>query len=256
MSDLPLLPVRVLHSEPALGKVRALVATSDGPLWAGGDAGMVVEYGFEGLPLRRFHAHKGGVTCLAIAKGKLLSGGNDGHVVVWSTETLACLAGFPAPGKRVHAVRVDAVRGTVWALGRNGHSRVWRLAGAPVAIHEDRIPTRDILDEAGAVDMGGLSLRAVRDRVEAWTRQGMAWDVALAGIDRATAIAGTGKAMWVAGRGPQRSGLLARVPLADPTQVTCWRLPYAVACLTFWRGEGTVYAGGNGRLFAIDLPAW
>lgn len=211
----PLLPVRVLHSEPALGKIRALVATSEGPLWAGGDAGMVVEYGFEGLPLRRFHAHKGGVTCLAVAKGKLLSGGNDGHVRIWSTETLACLSQLPMRGKRIGEIHVDVVQGVGWAIARNGSIAMWRLDGEPVPIYHPP----------------GTGPYAAPP-----------------------AMAGMGDVTCLAGRDGNRSGLLLRWSASSPEKEGTWRLPYAVACLTFWRGEGTLYAGGNGRLFAIDLP--
>ena len=217
-ADIPLLPVRILHSEPSLGKIRALAVTSDGPLWAGCDAGMVIEYGFEGLPLRRFHAHKGGVRCLAIAKGVLVSGGNDGHVRIWSTETLACLSQLPMRGKRIDTIRVDVDRGTVWARARSGSAAKWSLDGEPVSSCDCR----------GAEQTQGF--------------------------EQASAMVRVGDVAWVAGLDANRSVLLTRQVGDDPTQTRSWRLPYAAACLTIWRGEGTLYAGGNGRLFAIDLP--
>ncbi|MEK7867419.1 MAG: hypothetical protein AAB434_12120 [Planctomycetota bacterium] len=229
MSDDPLLPVRVLHSEPALGKIRALAVTGDGPLWAGADSGMVVEFDFEGVPLRRFHAHKGGVTCLAIAKGVLVSGGNDGHVRIWSTESLACLSQLSTQARRIGRVRLDMDQGVVWALARNGSFAQWRLNGEPLLS----------VDCEGAAQDHWRVMDGIADLL----------------LDSGSAVARTGDVTWIAGRDANRAGVLTRRTNSISEEAQSWRLPYAVACLTPWKGEGTLYAGGNGRLFAIDLPA-
>lgn len=189
-----------------------------GSLWAGADSGVVVEFAYEGLALRRFHAHKGGVTCLAISGGLLVTGGNDGHVRVWSREALDCRSQLAAPGRRVRALLVDETE--IRVLATNGKAMAWRLDGTPLARGED------------------------------WPD---ATSSPPAGFDAVSAVVQGERATWIAGRGAQRAGLLARVELAGLAQT--WRLPYSAACLAFWGDERTLYAGGNGRVFAIELPA-
>jgi hypothetical protein len=182
---------------------------------------VIVEFAFEGLELRRFHAHKGGVTCLAMAKGELITGGCDGHVRIWSRETLDCRAQLVAPGNRVRSLIVDDDEKEIWAGSTNDKTLAWRLDGTPFARAEGLTDARPVAPD---------------------------------GFDEVSAFVEGKRLTWIAGRGAQRAGLLASVERAEPTRTMRWRLPYSAACLAFSRDERTLYAGGNGRLFAIDLP--
>lgn len=222
-------------------------------LWAGSDSGMVLEFSCDGLQKRRFLAHKGGVTCLAVTKGRLATGGRDGLVRCWCPETLAMLFQQAAPGNRVRTLRIDCARQTIRALTTNGQAKSWCWDGSPANTCE-RFEAQDIQAEPGTVLVGGLCLRAVGARIEAWARQGKAWEAVLPGFDRATAIAASEEDVWIAGRGARRAGLLARFSLGQRERADTWELPYTAACLAFWRDDRTLYAGGRGRIFAIELP--
>lgn len=101
MSEFPLLSVRILHSEPALGKVRRLAVSREGDvLWAGTDSGVVLELGLPtGVILRRFHAHKGGVTAVRAHRGRLLTCGKDGAVRLWDVRRLGCVRARRTPAR-------------------------------------------------------------------------------------------------------------------------------------------------------------
>ncbi len=254
----PLLPVRILHADPALGRVRAIAPSLEGAvIWAGADAGVLLEVGRGGPLIRRIHAHKGGVTCLAVSKGILVTGGNDGRVRVWSSESLECLSQWEAPGKRAHAVRIDPSRGTVWSLGRNGWSAEWSLGGVATRppCDEGSEARRDLEDEVGAVTFGDLCVRTVGRRAEGWSREGKVWEVDLPGFKWAEAMAGIGEVVWIAGRNQDRMVLLARVLCADPTKARTAFLPYGATSLATAGEANVLIAGGAGRIFAIDVPA-
>lgn len=260
--DLPLLPVRILHSEPALGKVRALAADSSGDLlWAGADSGVVLEIRLpEGAVLRRFHAHKGGVNAISHSEGRVATGGNDGHVRVWEPARLECLLTLRAPGKRVHSVDLSTSQpGEVSVLTFGGWRAAWDLAGRPTMesvclgpqavedLHRGAWPISDG-QRLVAVGDGAVRLAMVESITEQET---IPLPIACEPLARACRQ----KRVHVVGRLSDRKHVLLALDLETRAFAGPWLLPYGVACLTFWRGEGTLYAGGNGRLFAIDLPA-
>ena len=101
------------------GRVRSLITTSDGRVWSGGSDGSIREWAFnpqqhEGQQpgaaanagfrlVRNMSGHLGAVTGLAIVKGVLWSGGEDGTIRLWNIEK----------GEEAHvipAVAKDAVR--------------------------------------------------------------------------------------------------------------------------------------------------
>ncbi len=254
--EIPLLPVRVLHSEPALGKVRALATTRAGSLWAGTDSGVIVEFAYEGLEVRRFHAHKGGVTCLDAHGDLLLSGGKDGHVRLWNSSSLSLVLQTEAPGRTVLGVEIlpwEVVNCVAWTT--SGRVARWDNSGKRL----DAYPTPpDSLRYPGVLGAtrGVLDVRAFEDRLETFdqvTKEQTS--MRLEELARIRAQAGTDATMAVLGRGRMREEILTLLELPSLRRLGTWRLPYGGACLAYWRHERTLYAGGNGRVFAIDLPS-
>jgi WD repeat-containing protein 61 len=76
-----------------------------------------------------YKGHEGGATAVCWHPGKkaVISGGKDGHIRVWSTETGNELLAFPAHRFAIYRLVIDHVNGAIISSSRDGSIKMWNI---------------------------------------------------------------------------------------------------------------------------------
>lgn len=250
----PLLPVRVLHADPALGKVRALDESPDGlSFWAGTDSGTVRNLSMaDGTLLRQYHAHKGGVTTLQARGEWLVTGGRDGYVRLWRVNGLSLECQAKAPGRQILAAWLEVEDGRFHAITMTGAAE-WDLSGRPVRVDEWQRFEGD-LRKRGPVAGHAWMLNWWPPRLN-WLNfeRGGSFESFLKDIISVHALEMIEETAVVVGSGRNREELMELFKPPAGEHLRTWGLPFGVASLLKTAGGRELVAGGTGRVFAIDL---